>query len=101
MESLSVDMNAADVWLPVKGYESTYLVSEYGQVRSLITNRILKDQPLKRGHIRVPLNKNKRGKLALVHRLVAEAFIGAIPFDGACVLHLDDDPTNNHFTNLK
>jgi hypothetical protein len=36
-----------------------------------------------------------------VHRLVCEAFHGAVPFDGAVVIHLDEDATNNRPDNLK
>lgn len=36
-----------------------------------------------------------------VHRAVCEAFHGAPPFDGAIVLHLDEDGHNNRPENLK
>lgn len=36
-----------------------------------------------------------------VSRLVCEAFHGPAPFDGAVVMHLDDDPANNKPENLK
>jgi hypothetical protein len=36
-----------------------------------------------------------------VCRIVLEAFVGPPPFDGACALHKDDDPRNNHVTNLR
>ena len=36
-----------------------------------------------------------------VHRLVCEAFHGPQPFDGAVVMHIDDDPANNRPGNLK
>jgi hypothetical protein len=35
-----------------------------------------------------------------VHRLVAITWIGPPPFLGAYVLHKDDNPDNNHYTNL-
>ncbi|MEX5728567.1 hypothetical protein Ga0609869_001920 [Rhodovulum iodosum] len=36
-----------------------------------------------------------------VHRLVAEAFHGPPPFDGAIVMHLDENAANNRADNLK
>ncbi|AKL88362.1 HNH endonuclease [Gordonia phage GMA6] len=41
------------------------------------------------------------GKSVLVHRLVAEAFLGAPPSDKPLVLHRDGNPLNNKVTNLK
>lgn len=41
-------------------------------------------------------NKNYR-----VSRLVCEAFHGPSPFDGAVVMHIDDDQKNNRPDNLK
>lgn len=37
---------------------------------------------------------------AVVHRIVAETFLGPPPFEGAVVRHLDDNPTNNRVENL-
>jgi hypothetical protein len=42
-----------------------------------------------------------KGKNYRVSRLVCEAFHGGPPFDGAVVMHLDDDQTNNCANNLK
>jgi hypothetical protein len=39
-------------------------------------------------------------KSFLVHRLVAQAFIGEL-YDGAHVDHIDGDHQNNHYTNLR
>jgi len=36
-----------------------------------------------------------------VHRAVCEAFHGPSPFDGAVVIHLDEDALNNRPSNLK
>lgn len=40
-------------------------------------------------------------KTLKVHRLVCEAFHGPPPFDGAVVIHLDEDSHNNDPANLK
>jgi HNH endonuclease len=36
-----------------------------------------------------------------VHRLVAEAFLGPPPFDGAVVMHIDENAANNRPSNLR
>lgn len=36
-----------------------------------------------------------------IHQLVMLAFEGPMPDDCECILHLDDDPSNNAFNNLR
>lgn len=40
-------------------------------------------------------------RFAFVHRLVAEAFLGAPPFPGAVILHRDDDGHDNRADHLR
>lgn len=97
-------------WLPVAGRSGEYEVSDCGRVRSLqrrdsrgrtVNPRILKPQRNTSGHLQVGLATGKRGaRLALVHRLVLEAFEGPCP-PGMEALHADDDPSNNRRTNLR
>lgn len=47
------------------------------------------------------LGLTKNGKNYRVHRLVCEAFHGPAPFEGAVVMHLDEDNQNNRADNLK
>lgn len=55
----------------------------------------------KYGHQKVDLYYGKRRRKKMyVHRLVLEAFTGPCPKGMEC-LHADDDPTNNHLTNLR
>jgi hypothetical protein len=54
---------------------------------------------MNRRHRHIALCDGDGGKSYRVHRLVLEAFIGPLP-DGMEVRHLDDDPNNNHLTNL-
>jgi len=41
------------------------------------------------------------GRSALVHRLVAQTFLGRAPFEHAVVMHFDDDKGHNAASNLK
>lgn len=94
-----------ELWLPVKGYEGRYEVSNYGNVVSLNYRQTGEKRPLiiktgKDGYLRVTLCKKSICKSILVHRLVAEAFIpnhGNKPF----VDHIDTDRKNNCVWNLK
>lgn len=47
------------------------------------------------------LQEDGRSEKILLHRLVALAWIGPPPFEGAKVLHADDNPDNNHVSNLR
>lgn len=87
-----------------------YEVSQDGHVRSKgrwCTHNLHGTRFWKKGKILTP-GRRRGGKLAvnipqprLVHRLVALAWIGPPPFEGAYVLHWDDDPINNHCKNLR
>lgn len=98
---------SAERWRPVTypGYGHLYEVSDLGRVRSLRGRRpriLSTHQPTNRydlarlshpDHPGIPIQRG-------VHQLVARAFIGPPPFDGAIVRHLDGDTRNNHVTNL-
>lgn len=85
-------------WRPVVGFEELYKVSDRGRVYSVRTGKFLK-AGMNRRHRHVALCDGGEGKSYRVHRLVMAAFVGPCP-DGLEVRHLDDDPDNNHLTNL-
>lgn len=69
-----------ETWKDIKGYEGLYKVSNLGRVKSLNYNktkkeRILKQNPTKRGYVHVDLCNKGKVITRNVHRLVAEAFI--------------------------
>lgn len=61
---------------------------------------VLKQQESHSGYLRVCLRLGGFTKVCFVHRLVAEAFLGAIP-EGHQVNHIDGDKHNNHSSNLE
>lgn len=98
-----------EVWKPVVGYEGFYEVSNYGRVRSYYVRghtktrtepRILRPGNV-RGYQQVLLRKNCASKSGLVHRLVAEAFLGAPPSPEHQVNHKDLNKANNVPDNLE
>lgn len=85
-------------WLPIKGYEGLYEVSNWGQVRR--NGKVLSIDWSNRGYGAVELSKNNIGKRHQIHRLVAETFLPRK--DGQdYVNHIDFNPKNNWMGNLE
>jgi len=61
---------------------------------------VLTPRPLPLGHLQITLCVNNTPIDALVHRLVAEAFLPPPPKGKDCVCHRDDNPGNNKPENL-
>lgn len=68
-----------------------------GSVR--IPSGCLTQRALPTGHRQVTISMDNKPRTLLVHRLVAEAFLER-PAEKEFVCHRDDDPTNNHISNL-
>lgn len=104
---------AEELWAEVKGYDGRYIVSNFGNVKSverdvLGKNNIVKHHKGKdlkqffrhRGYHTVYLTKCGKTKKYYVHRLVAEAFIpnpGNLPQ----INHKDENKINNYVENLE
>ncbi|MBN7403236.1 NUMOD4 domain-containing protein [Mycobacteroides abscessus] len=100
---------ADEEWRPVIGWDG-YEVSNYGNVRSYRKpgrgNLYVEPRPRKLvedsdGYLRLVLSNGPRRKFRGVHQLVAEAFLAESQFEGAIVLHKDDNPKHNHVSNLE
>lgn len=111
-------------WVPVHGYEGRYEVSDHGRVRSVaryrrgksgamvpIAERIMRLYTKKRNNsgrtlpyqevrLRDGSPREVLSKSFLVHRLVAQAFVGEL-FEGCHVDHIDGEHSNNRHTNLR
>ena len=77
----------------------SYTVDEYGNVYNTKKNK-LKAQQTYNGYKYVQLHNNGKPKVALVHRLVAEAFIPN-PEKLPCINHKDENKLNNSVENLE
>ena len=87
-------------WRSVLGYLGNYEVSNLGRVRNAATYRILKPYP-RRKYVTVDLPTSpKRVRHALVHVLVARAFLG-LPPEGYEVNHKMGTQAGNGLDNLE
>jgi hypothetical protein len=100
-------------WRDVAGWENLYMVSSFGRVASMkrfvpsvsglrtINPKLLSPTPKRNGYLSIILCRgaNKRS-YALVHRLVAIAFIPN-PDNKPMIDHIDRVRTNNNINNLR
>lgn len=102
-----------EFWLPVRGYEGRYAVSDMGRVKSLprveqrsngttitVNGRVLRHGIAAVGYPLVVLCGNGKPKTTMVHRIVAEAFLGGPP-DGREVDHRNGQRDDNRAENLR
>lgn len=89
-----------EIWRDVPGYEGEYQVSNFGNVKSLITNKLLKTHTGKNGYVYVTFGIRSKRHTFKLHRLVASVFIRQ-PKKDEEVNHKDMNKTNNHVDNLE
>jgi hypothetical protein len=111
-------------WVSVHGYEGRYEISDQGRVKSVqrfrrgksgcmvpIPEKIMRPATKKRSangrtlpymeiKFRDGGTRTEPSRSFLVHRLVAQAFVGEL-YEGAQVDHIDGDHQNNHRNNLR
>lgn len=109
---MSEDTRHPEIWKPIPGLEGAYEVSDHGRVRSLdrtvrrnrhemkLKGRILKQYTVPGKRQIVKMARNGTSRNAYVDQLVVTAFIGECP-EGMKVCHRDDNPQNNHVSNLR
>jgi hypothetical protein len=114
-----------EMWKPVVNFEGLYEISSIGRLKRLAgltdvykngkyshcvhrpTDTILKNTINYKGYMRNDLYKFINNETiikrfcCLIHRLVAEAFIGKQPPGLNQINHKDGVKTNNHYTNLE
>lgn len=88
-----------EIWKPIIGYESNYIISNFGQVKNIKTGKILKGDINNAGYKRITLFTPIK-KRFFVHRLVAMHFVKG--FDVELVVnHIDGNKLNNNADNLE
>lgn len=88
-----------EIWTSVKGYEDKYQISNYGNVYSNVSRKLLKQTINQAGYYQVGLSLKGKIKSLPVHRLVVEHFLYNEE-NSKRVTHLDGNKLNNKHTNL-
>lgn len=83
-----------EIFREIKDFKGEYEISNYGNVKSLKNNIILKQRINKKGYLSVGLWKNGKRYLKKTHRIVAEAFLPN-PLGLPCVNHKNEIKTDN------
>lgn len=91
-----------ELFYPIQGYETLYEISPYGKIFSLTTQKIMKprvNKPHPYLYITLGYKVACNKKTVAIHRLVAQHFVPNLG-NKEQVHHIDNDPLNNHFSNL-
>lgn len=87
-------------WRIVKDYPN-YMVSDLGNVKNIITGRILKPG-LSGAYLSIKLFNSKRQKRIRIHQLVAIVFLNHVPNGHDIVVdHINNDRLDNRLVNLQ
>lgn len=89
-----------EIWKDIKGYEGLYQVSNFGRVMNVKKNKLVKQEIIHNGYVRVTLFNNGKPKWFFIHRLVAIAFIPN-PHNYPQINHKDENKLNNCVDNLE
>ena len=89
-----------EIWIDIKGFENSYMISSFGRVFSKNRNIIKKLVYDKDGYLRVNLWKDGKSYNYTVHRLVARHFIPN-PENKTCVNHINSIRDDNNVDNLE
>ncbi|CAH6421484.1 HNH endonuclease [uncultured virus] len=96
------EMNNSEIWKDIKGYEDRYQISNFGNVKSLLSKKNLNKKIQNSYYVVHLTNINKIDKYLKIHRLVAIHFIeNSDPLKKTKVDHIDNNKINNHFENLR
>lgn len=88
-------------WLPVVGWEGSYMVSDFGRIKSLRGHSKILAGSGNNGYRTVKLRDFPRKAHVGVHRLVLEAFVGPPPTAESEGCHDDGVKSNNCLRNLR
>ena len=104
-DAVEMSRQGGEVWVSVPDCPERYCVSNLGRVARTFTQTpfFLRGTPISKGYLSVGLYPIAGGRAdtRLIHRIVAQAFLGDPPSEEHTdVRHLDGDHTNNCLYNL-
>lgn len=89
-----------EIWKDIEEYEKLYQVSNLGNIKSLIKNKILKPNITRTGYLYVNLYKNGIPKHYYIHRLVAKNHL-INPNNYTQINHKSEIKSDNRVENLE
>ena len=89
-----------EVWKLLVEFDNLYEISNYGRLRSVRKNKILKPTNRKDGYKLCIMSIKGKVSYRYIHRLVAYAFLQKIE-NKPSVNHIDGNKENNHVSNLE
>jgi hypothetical protein len=93
-----------DIWQFIPGYEDKYIINRQGDIKSLISNKLLEDNhniKLPNGYKAVKLiDKQGKRNSFLVHNLVYITFVGA-KTKKLVIDHINQNKLDNNLSNLR
>jgi hypothetical protein len=93
-------MRNRENWMTVDGYDN-YEVSDYGRVRNVTTERILKPRKSGNYYYTVGLYKQGKSKTITIHKLFGSAFLPPRKNNKMVLDHIDRNRFNNKASNLR
>jgi hypothetical protein len=103
-------MYTNEIWLPVKGFEGIYSVSNMGRLRTEAHEIVRKDglkrylqtkvKEVRHQSLTVSLSKDNKPHYTYIHRLVAQAFVPN-PHNYRFVEHISGNHLDNAAENLR
>ncbi len=89
-----------EIWKPISNFKNKYAISNYGNLKNILTNTIYKNTNKYGDYFRIILYDLNKKKACYIHRLVAENFLPN-PYNLKCVNHKDLNKQNNNVNNLE
>ncbi len=87
-------------WKPIKNYESSYLVSDMGRIKSLYTGKFLTPSPDSDGYAVLSLTRSGIRRSYRWHKLVLSAFIDN-KHNKSQINHINGNKLDNRLSNLE
>lgn len=100
----SIENYLLEEWKPIEETDGKYLISNYGRLKSYCRYSaiIVKPYSNQYGYYRADIHKSGKRVTALIHRLVATAFVvNDNPKENDTVDHIDGNKHNNKASNLR
>ena len=90
-----------EIWIPLKGYEKYYMISNEGRVFSFHKNKPLKPHKCKNGYAYVCLVNDDSKHFYSLHRIIAKHFVPGYTNEKCFVNHINEIKTDNRAANLE